>query len=133
LSENCPHQPDCGERAAKGYSVLEYPFMRWPMLVQLFRAPGLFMHPEADVRAPRAFFEINSCSTNIEYDAAQARGEVAKRTDGTAIRDHVLDKNMVVPPTVTDLGLTSQLVRETRLIRDAQKQHPGQHQHPISG
>jgi hypothetical protein len=41
---------------------------------------------------------------NAEYDAAQARGEVATRADGPAIRDHVPEENKIAM--VADLGLS---------------------------
>jgi hypothetical protein len=50
-----------------------------------------------------------------EYDAAQQRGNVATRKDGTAIRDHIPEKNKVA--TVTDIGLTSKQVHEARIVR----------------
>lgn len=58
-----------------------------------------------------------------EYDGAQARGEVATRADGTAIRDHVPGKNKVA--TVKDIGLTRKQVHEARAVRDAEKNDPG--------
>jgi hypothetical protein len=63
------------------------------------------------------------CRLAEEYDAAQARGEVATRADGSAIRDHVSNENKVA--TVTDIGLTRKQVHEARKIRDAEKANPG--------
>jgi hypothetical protein len=63
------------------------------------------------------------CRLAEEYDAAQARGEVAKRSDGTAIRDHIPKENKVA--TVADIGLTSKQIHEARIIRDAEKKKPG--------
>jgi hypothetical protein len=40
---------------------------------------------------------------------------VAKRSDGTAIRDHVPNGNKVA--TVTDIGLTRKQVHEARIVR----------------
>lgn len=47
-------------------------------------------------------------------DAGQERGEIATRQDGTAIRDHVLSPDMVVPATLPDLGITRQRLHEAR-------------------
>jgi len=58
-----------------------------------------------------------------EYDAAQERGEVAKRSDGTAIRDHVPGENKVA--TVADVGMSRKDIHEARIIRDAEKENPG--------
>jgi hypothetical protein len=63
------------------------------------------------------------CRIADEYDAAQERGEVATRADGTSIRDHVPGENKV--KTVTDIGLTRKTVHEARIIRDAEKTKPG--------
>jgi hypothetical protein len=63
------------------------------------------------------------CRLADEYDAAQERGEVAKRSDGTAIRDHVPNENKVA--TVADIGLTRKQVHEARVIRDAERKQPG--------
>jgi len=52
-----------------------------------------------------------------EIDTAQQRGEVARREDGTAIRDHVRDPDKVA--TYPELGLTRQRVAEWRELRDA--------------
>ena len=38
-----------------------------------------------------------------EYDAAQERGEVARRADGAALRDHVPGKNKIA--TAADISL----------------------------
>jgi hypothetical protein len=58
-----------------------------------------------------------------EYEAAQERGEVARRSDGAAIRDHVPGENKVA--TVADIGLTRKQIHEARAVRDAEKRAPG--------
>jgi hypothetical protein len=63
------------------------------------------------------------CRLADEYDAAQERGEVATRGDGTAIRDHIPNKNKVA--TIKDIGLTSKKIHEARAVRDAEKAKPG--------
>lgn len=55
-----------------------------------------------------------------EYDAAQARGEVAVRGQHGS---HVPDGNMVA--TAADLGLSRKEVHEARQIRDAEEIDPG--------
>jgi hypothetical protein len=55
-----------------------------------------------------------------EYDAAQERGEVAKKNDGDRS-----SKAEDLKPTITDLGLTHKDIHEARLIRDAEKADPG--------
>jgi hypothetical protein len=57
-----------------------------------------------------------------EYSAAQERGEVAKQSDGAAIRDHVPGENKVA--TVTDIGLTRKQIHEARQVRDAENREP---------
>lgn len=52
-----------------------------------------------------------------EIDRGQASGEVARRTDGTAIRDHVHGADKVA--TFDDLGVDRRRVAEWRAIRDA--------------
>ena len=52
-----------------------------------------------------------------EIDAAQQRGEVARREDGTAIRDHVRDPDKVA--TYPEIGISRQRVAEWRELRDA--------------
>jgi hypothetical protein len=51
-----------------------------------------------------------------ELKAAQERGEVATRADGTAIRDHVPDGNKVAPATLPDLGLTRKRAAEAKAL-----------------
>jgi hypothetical protein len=58
-----------------------------------------------------------------EYDAAQERGEVAKRSDGSAIRDHVPGENKVA--TAADIGIPRKEIHEARIIRDAERADPG--------
>lgn len=67
-----------------------------------------------------------------EYDAAQERGEIAKRADGPAIRDHVPEQNKiksdtvsVLPATTADIGLSRKDIHEARIIRDAEQSEPG--------
>jgi hypothetical protein len=60
-----------------------------------------------------------------EYDAAQQRGEVAKRPDGAAVRDRAPDRSMVASATVTDLSLTRKQIHKACEIRDADDAEPG--------
>jgi len=55
-----------------------------------------------------------------EYDAAQERGEVAKRGDNQRGRS-----NGERPPSSTDIGLTHKEIHEARLLRDAELIDPG--------
>ena len=57
-----------------------------------------------------------------EYDAAQARGEVAS---GSVRTDIVDDPNDVRPATAADLGLRRDQIHDARLIRDAEAAEPG--------
>jgi hypothetical protein len=54
-----------------------------------------------------------------EHEAAQERGEVAKRTDGTAIRDHISGENKVA--TIADLGLDPNVLHQGRQVIEAEK------------
>jgi hypothetical protein len=56
-----------------------------------------------------------------EYDAAQARGEVAtqSRHDGS------VPAGNTAPATVSDLGLTRKAIHEARQLRDAEAADPG--------
>ena len=57
-----------------------------------------------------------------EYDAAQARDEVAgKKFKGN--QWSVPNEN--APPSAADIGLTRKQVHEARLVRDAEKAKPG--------
>ncbi|MGY2907033.1 hypothetical protein [Bradyrhizobium sp. URHC0002] len=55
-----------------------------------------------------------------EYDAAQARGEVATARDGDHRRS---DRER--PPTAADIGLSRKEIHEARIIRDAENADPG--------
>jgi len=57
-----------------------------------------------------------------EYDAAQARGEVAS---GSVRTDIVAASNDVRPATAADLGLRRDQIHDARLIRDAEVNDPG--------
>lgn len=57
-----------------------------------------------------------------EYDAAQARGEVAR---GSVRTDIVGGDNDVRPATAADLGLRRDQIHEARQIRDAEAANPG--------
>lgn len=57
-----------------------------------------------------------------EYDAAQARGEVAS---GSVRTDIVADSDDVRPATAADLGLRRDQIHDARLIRDAEAKDPG--------
>lgn len=57
-----------------------------------------------------------------EYDAAQARGEVAR---GSVRTDIVADPNDVRPATAADLGLRRDQIHEARQLRDAEAADPG--------
>jgi hypothetical protein len=63
------------------------------------------------------------CRLADEYDAAQERGEVQKA--GGDRKSKIIIPNENNDPTVTDIGLTSKLVHEARIIRDAEKANPG--------
>lgn len=53
-----------------------------------------------------------------EYDAAQARGEVAKNGQpSSSMREEL--------PTITDIGLTHKDIHDARIIRDAEVDDPG--------
>ena len=58
-----------------------------------------------------------------EYDAAQERGEVAKRADGPSVRDHVPGENKIA--TTADIGLSRKDIHEARILRDAEEAEPG--------
>ncbi|WP_424931921.1 hypothetical protein [Amaricoccus macauensis] len=59
-----------------------------------------------------------------EYDAAQARGEVATRQCNPGSVGHVGSDNMP-PVTATELGLRRDQIHDARLIRDAEVADPG--------
>lgn len=59
-----------------------------------------------------------------EYDAAQARGEVATRQNNPGSVGHVSDNNMP-PATAADLGLSRNDIHDARLLRDAEEADPG--------
>jgi hypothetical protein len=58
-----------------------------------------------------------------EYDAAQARGEVAKRGEQDRFRDNVAGSNIIA--TAADLGLRRDEIHEARRLRDAERAEPG--------
>ena len=55
-----------------------------------------------------------------EYDAAQARGEVAKRGGERSGQEH-----SPPPPPAADLGLTRKQIHEARMTRDIEAADPG--------
>jgi hypothetical protein len=57
-----------------------------------------------------------------EYDAAQARGEVAKHSSGNP---QIVPNKNDLPPTAADLGLSRKVIYEARRVRDAEKASPG--------
>jgi hypothetical protein len=59
-----------------------------------------------------------------EYDAAQARGDVATRQRNPGSVGHVGDHNMP-PATAADLGLRRDQIHEARQLRDAEAAEPG--------
>ena len=59
-----------------------------------------------------------------EYDAAQARGEVATRQNNPGSVGHVSDENMP-PATADNLGLSRKAIHEARQLRDAEVADPG--------
>ena len=59
-----------------------------------------------------------------EYDAAQARGEVATRQNNPGTGGHVGDGNMP-PPTTAQLGLRRDEIHDARRLRDAERAKPG--------
>jgi hypothetical protein len=62
------------------------------------------------------------CRLADEYDAAQARGEVAKHSSGNP---QIVPKRNDLPPTAADLGFTRKVIMTARKIRDAEKARPG--------
>jgi hypothetical protein len=62
------------------------------------------------------------CRLADEYDAAQARGEVASHSAGNP--QIVPDRNDL-PPTAAELGISRKQVYQARVIRDAEKKKPG--------
>ncbi len=58
-----------------------------------------------------------------EYDAAQARGEVARL--GTNQADLGVPDGNTRPATTADLGLSRKSIHDARLIRDAEEAEPG--------
>ena len=59
-----------------------------------------------------------------EYDAAQARGEVATRQNNPGSVGHVSDENMP-PATADNLGLSRKAIHDARQLRDAEDADPG--------
>ena len=59
-----------------------------------------------------------------EYDAAQARGEVATRQNNPGSVGHVSDENMP-PATADNLGLSRKDIHDARQLRDAEAADPG--------
>jgi hypothetical protein len=64
------------------------------------------------------------CRLADEYDAAQARGEAATHSPGNPQIVRQQD-DLQRPATSTDLGIKRQQLFEARIIRDAEKAHPG--------
>jgi hypothetical protein len=64
------------------------------------------------------------CRLADEYDAAQEQGEVARR-GGSGSNQYGNIPNEDISTSVEDIGLTSKLVHEARIIRDAEKNSPG--------
>ena len=62
------------------------------------------------------------CRLADEYDAAQARGEVAKHSSGNP---QIVPKRNDLPLTTADLGLDRKDLMTARRIRDAEKARPG--------
>lgn len=58
-----------------------------------------------------------------EYDAAQERGEVAKRGEQDRVRDNVGNGNVIA--TAADLGIRRDQIHEARQVRDAEREDPG--------
>jgi lambda repressor-like predicted transcriptional regulator len=67
------------------------------------------------------------CRLADEYDAAQERGEMAKRTDSHAFRANSPHQtgNGTSMGTLADAGLTGSQLHECRKVRDAEKARPG--------
>ncbi|MCK1353928.1 MULTISPECIES: hypothetical protein [unclassified Bradyrhizobium] len=80
-------------------------------LICAYRAQGDALNIEA--RAKRRLAD--------EYDAAQARGEVARLGDNLP---RVTTRN-ASKPTAADVGISRQEFHEARQIRDAEKRHRG--------
>ena len=53
-----------------------------------------------------------------ELKAAQERGELATRADGTTIRDHVPQGNKVVPATIAEIGLSRKQAMHAKRLAD---------------
>ncbi len=62
--------------------------------------------------------EAGDSRIGAELKAAQDRGEVATRKDGTAIRDHVRGSDKV-PPTLADIGIPRQRAAEMKKMAEA--------------
>jgi hypothetical protein len=81
------------------------------VLATVYRAQADMLVIEAEAK----------CKLADEYDAAQARGEVAKHGEigrgRSSQREHL--------STSDDIGLTRKLVHEARQVRDAERKQPG--------
>jgi hypothetical protein len=62
------------------------------------------------------------CRFADEFDAAQARGEVAKQSGGNP---QIVPNKNDLPPTAADLGFTGKEIFFARRMRDAEKINPG--------
>jgi hypothetical protein len=62
------------------------------------------------------------CRFADEYDAAQARGEVAKHSAGNP---QIVPQRNDLLPSAADLGFTRKMIMRARKIRDAEKAKPG--------
>jgi hypothetical protein len=67
-----------------------------------------------------------------EYDAAQARGEIARSGD-TLRKGPGVPKENSGKLTASDVGLSSQEIHEARRIRDAEKRDPGVVRRTVDG
>lgn len=60
-----------------------------------------------------------------EYEAAQARGELATQSHGGANIPHGVPNENTVPLTSSDVGLSRKMMHEARIVRDAERAEPG--------
>ena len=62
------------------------------------------------------------CRLADEYDAAQARGEIATHSAGNP---QIIRNTDDLPHTAAEVGLSNRIVHEARKVRDAERENPG--------
>jgi hypothetical protein len=62
------------------------------------------------------------CRLADEYDAAQARGEIATHSAGNP---QIIQNTNDLPLTAAEVGLSNKIVHEARKVRDAERENPG--------